>query len=248
MGDAVLLGVLRLPEGRAERRIEEDRVVAEAARAARFGGDASLAAGAEQAGRGPGPGCPGLEIRGVARARESRDGDVARAAPVVGDSFELLEENPAATRVVEIGSTIPGRQRTGAAAERVHLEARVVRQGRNSGERRVVLRFAPRVLLVGAGRLLVGLANAEVGEADGRDAERRQKARQLARLAGVEGGDQEPGSGGAHGRGRRAGRTSRRVFRWCSNSRLAPWLASSSNAFISSGVNGVFSPVPCTST
>src|SRR6266581_5082902 len=236
MGDLVLSHVVDFTEGRVEGRIEENRVVAEAAVSTARRRDASLAGGAEQ-------------TRLIAGgAGQGGDGDVSGGAALVRDPFDLMKQEPAASRVVEIGGAVARRERAGAAAEGIDLQTGVVREGRQARQRRVMPGLADGVLLVGAGGLFVRLADAEVGGGQDLDAERGQKTHQLARLAGIESGDEKPGPDRAHGRGSRAGRTSRRVFLWCSKSWLTPWLARSSIPFISSGENGVFSPVPCTST
>src|SRR5439155_14018235 len=208
------------------------------------GGDAALAGGTEQ-----------LRVRGrterAARgsgAGERRDGDVARGAARFGNGPELVQQEAAAPGVVETGPSVARRQRSRPPAERVLLQPRVVGQRREAGERGIVDRLLPRVLLVVRAGLLVRLAYAEIAGRDERHAGRGEQTGQLARLAGVEGRDQDAGDDRRHGRGRSAGRMSRSVFLCCSNSRLVPWAASSSITFISSGEKGVFSPVPWTST
>src|SRR5712691_2207011 len=135
-----LLGC-ELGEGATERRVEEERIVAEAVVSTRRVGDHAF----------------GDALRRVLPAGGVHDGDHAAEArrPLLGrDTTERLEEEGAPGRVVEPGAAEPRGANAGRSPERVHLDAGIVAEGPRPDEPRGGARFSERVGAVGVARLL----------------------------------------------------------------------------------------------
>src|SRR5262249_56267897 len=114
MADAVLLLRGDFREALAERRIEEDRIVAEATPAARRLEKYALHHALH---------------RGLSSVLRTRDGDQAaeaRTTALRGHAGHLLEHHAAALGIGETGAAVASGEHAGPAAERVHFDAGAV--------------------------------------------------------------------------------------------------------------------------
>src|SRR3954452_6715679 len=131
MADRPLLVSGDLAQGAIERRVEEDRVVAEAVRAARLLGDAAL----DDAVRFE----DDLAVRGERDVAD--ESGRARDEPLLRQPFTNLRE---LDRV--IGPFPARRVHAGDTAERVDLQTGVIGDAGQPGRRRIVERLEARIL------------------------------------------------------------------------------------------------------
>ncbi len=132
-----------------------------------------------------------------------------------------------------------GREQPGRSVERVHAQARIVREGRQPGGVRRRPRLDGGVL--GEHRAgLVRLGQVQLAGRDRLDAEGGQQLAHLAQLAGIVGRDHDPP-------GEEAAHQAIACF-WSATSSATPALASRRRLRNSSSENGFTSAVPCTST
>src|SRR5207302_1505538 len=220
-----------LGERARERRIDEDRVVAESARAARGLRDLPL----------------DRSLGGVLPPRGVRQRDDAAEAgrPAPGrHPAHAREDEGAALRVREVLAAEARGPHAGQAAERVDLEAGIVRERHGTGQERGGPRLGERVPDVRALALGRQGGTGKIAEQDDLEGEARQSLHELAPLGGVQRGDDEAAAQRVKLRSPRAARAPR-----CSPTSCAmPRAARASRASSCSRRNGTCSAVPCTST
>src|SRR5579859_6382316 len=177
MADGVLLVGRQLGHGAAERGNEEDRVVAKAAGAARLARDGAFERALN-------------DLIEAARTR-LRQGDgtaVARGALIVGNGGQAAEEDAEALR---IGRRLAGPARgvdARLAAQRVNLEAGVVREGGEASGFSECESFEDSVQLEGRAGLVHADAQAQVSWGDECDGEIGVDGAELFDLVRVGGG------------------------------------------------------------
>jgi hypothetical protein len=248
MRDRVFLGGRPLAERAAPGRLPvrlEDRVVAEAAAAARRGRDPAAGRATDEADR------HGIARAGTgARRREREHAHVPRAAAFGREAVKLGEELRV---VVEVGrgrSRVPPGPHAGSPVEGVDLETGVVGEGRQPGPPRTEPGLDPGVRRERLAGLLGVVGDAQVVEADELAALEPEELAQLAELVDRVGRDEEARTRHRPTRHRRTRhrRTVARISVWAANRRSSPDEARSISPSIACRSNGLPSAVPWTST
>ena len=200
---------------------DEERVVAEAAPAARRARDVSLTLAPRQ-----------LDRRAVGPG-ERDHGDVARSAQAVGDGGEALQQEGVVARVIAWPAGEARRQDPGRASERIHLETAVVGERTEARLERRQTRLLGSVVLERRTVLLYLEARRHHGQREELERQARRELAQLGQLVPVAGRDDE---------------LHRSAARCASMSCAQPLAASAVSASSSARSNVPCSPVPWTST